>query len=195
MTLLDLCELADVKARLDITDTSKDTILGDLITAVSRAIEQYTQREYYTESRTQVFNVRRPDEALSLKAYPVTSITSVKTSTDLDFSTADPVTSTDYDVSDDDGLLVYLGAWPTGRRTVQVVYTGGIATAAATVSTSYPDLANAAIMQVCEEYLRKEAQGALQYSLSDGGGVMNREPLALLPAVKERLAYYRRLIF
>jgi hypothetical protein len=155
MTLLDLCELADVKARLDITDTSKDALLGDLITAVSRAIEQHCQREFYQESRTRVFDTRRKDEALALPAYPVSSITSVKTSTDFDFS----------------------------------------ATTASAVSSNYPDLAAAAQMQVVEEYMRKEAQGSVQYSLSDGGGALNREALKLLPAVRERLAYYRRLVF
>jgi uncharacterized phiE125 gp8 family phage protein len=195
MTLLDLCELADVKARLDITDSSKDALLGDIITAVSRAIEQHCQREFYQESRTRVFDTRRKDEALALPAYPVSSITSVKTSTDFDFSTATAIDSGDYDVDDETGLLFYLGAWPVGRRTVQVVYTGGIATTASAVSSNYPDLAAAAQMQVVEEYMRKEAQGSVQYSLSDGGGALNREALKLLPAVRERLAYYRRLVF
>lgn len=195
MTLLDLTTRAEVKGRLELdsTDSELDSLIEQQITAVSRAIEQYCDREFYEESRTEYHHVDARDQAISLRAYPIDTITTVKNDPDWDWANVTALTATDYDHDDESGL-VYFGVKLTkGRRALQVVYTGGLATAAADIITDYPDLADAATTQVAYEVKRRDSSGAYSVNLSQGGS-MNLKAVALLPGVRERLARYRRLI-
>lgn len=50
MAAVDLCTVADVKTELEISsDTSRDTVIQAVITGVSRAIHQMTEREFVCE--------------------------------------------------------------------------------------------------------------------------------------------------
>ena len=47
-------------------------------------------------------------------------------------------------------------------------------------------------MQVVEEFQRRDSQGAVTYTLSEGGGAGQQQALKLLPSVREKLAPYKR---
>jgi hypothetical protein len=192
MTLLSLCELASVKQRLNIDDTSRDTILGELIVSVSRSIEQWCNRDFYLEERTQEYSTASSTGPITLRAYPVASISSVKNTTSWDWANATALESDAYRASSDSGVLYFKGAIARGPLSLQVVYTGGLATSAADVASTYPDLAAAAEMQVVEEFQRRDSQGAVTYTLSEGGGAGQQQALKLLPSVREKLAPYKR---
>lgn len=194
MTLLPLCEIASVKVRLDITDTDSDALLTTIVNGVSAAIESYLDRKLFAEERTEYHTVADPTGPILLRSYPITAIASVKNDTSWDWGNATALDATDYDFDSESGLLHIQGRLARGPRSVQVVYTAGLATSAADVESNYPNLSVACAMQSAEEFLRKEAQGDVSFNLSDGGGTMNRSALEMLPSVVQRLAPFRRVL-
>lgn len=77
------CTLAELKARADIGDTEDDTILTQVISAVSRWIDDFCGRRFYTTSanETRYFTAEDYDQ---LKVSDIVSITTLKTDADGD---------------------------------------------------------------------------------------------------------------
>lgn len=200
---MDATTLARVKALLDISGTSHDTVLTDIIGAVSARIENFIDRPLEQTSRTEEYNVRPRQNKLFLRAYPVASITSIKIATDWDYASATAVDTSDYRVTSDNGMLhfnffpvtSYLGDnYQAAPDAVQVVYTGGLATSTANLVSAYPNIAFAADMQVVAAWRRRDTpQGN---SINTGGAsIAYEKPLAMIPDVIEALTPYRRLRF
>lgn len=55
------CTLAELQARMDIEDTADDAILEQVITGVSRHIEQYTHRKFYAATETRYYTPAAED--------------------------------------------------------------------------------------------------------------------------------------
>ena len=70
------CSLQDIKLRigLDLSDTTKDAILEAIITAVSRQIEQETQRRFWTATETRTYTAQRMDRCLIDDCLSVTTL-------------------------------------------------------------------------------------------------------------------------
>jgi hypothetical protein len=78
MAANDLITLARAKQNIQsITDASQDTLLGTLITAVSRAIEKYCRRDFVATVYDEVYN-GNGDRRLLLRQYPILSVQSVR---------------------------------------------------------------------------------------------------------------------
>lgn len=69
------CSLTRVKNRLGITDTSSDTVLGQIIEQASRMIDDHCHRHFYVEKGTRYFNGR------VLDALPIDDVLVVTTLT------------------------------------------------------------------------------------------------------------------
>ncbi len=82
--------LAEIKARLGITDTTDDTILESVVEAISRMIDDYCARHFYQSSTTRYFTAEWGD---LLRVPDLVSVSSLKT--------------------DDDGDRVYETVWAT----------------------------------------------------------------------------------
>src|SRR5438045_6367921 len=78
MAANDLITLARAKQNIQsITDASQDTLLGTLITAVSRAIEKYCRRDFVQTTYDELYN-GNGDRRLLLRQYPILSVQSVR---------------------------------------------------------------------------------------------------------------------
>src|SRR5438270_9220777 len=78
MAAIDLITLARAKQDIQsITDTSQDTLLSTLITAVSRAIEKYCRRDFVQTAYDELYN-GNGDRRLLLRQYPILSVQSVR---------------------------------------------------------------------------------------------------------------------
>lgn len=79
MAAIDLCTTTDVKTELEIgSDTSRDTLIGTVITGVSRAIHSMCEREFKTEtsgSTTRRFEVADGNYFVDLAPYDLNSDT------------------------------------------------------------------------------------------------------------------------
>jgi hypothetical protein len=78
MAANDLITLARAKQDIQsITDTSQDALLTTLITAISRAIEKYSRRDFVQTNYDELYN-GTGDRRLLLRQYPIISVQSVR---------------------------------------------------------------------------------------------------------------------
>jgi uncharacterized phiE125 gp8 family phage protein len=199
---MDATTTARVKALLDITSSTHDTVLGTMIAAASRRIENYIDRPLETTARTETYPMMPRQSVLFLRAYPVTAIASIKVSAGWDFAAATAISSSDYYVDSESGMVnfnhfpIVPGILEGGaaQNAVQVVYTAGLAADVATLISDYPDIAYAADAQVVAMWRRRDSPQGSTYSV--GGSSMTYEvPLKMVPDVVEALTPYRRLRF
>lgn len=87
------CSLAELKAALRITDNVDDTLLELSIDAASRQIDGYTERQFYPTTATRVFS---PQSATVCEIDDLSSVTTIKTSSDVDGTFDVTWTATDY---------------------------------------------------------------------------------------------------
>jgi len=76
----DLCTLAEARAFLElpVADTARDSLITTTIAAVSKAIQQYTQRELYpVGTATRVFKLPLGHYTLLLTPYDLRSVTTL----------------------------------------------------------------------------------------------------------------------
>ena len=109
MAANDLCTLSEARAFLELpsADTARDTLISTTITAISKAIQQYTQRELYpVGSATRIFKLPFGHYVLSLVPFDLRSVsTSLKLHVD---ETAATVAAADYQlqpVNNPDGMF------------------------------------------------------------------------------------------
>ena len=200
---MDATTLARVKALLDISGSSQDAVLTTMISAVSARIENFLDRPLAQTSRTEEYNIKPRQRKLFLRAYPVTTVASIKIAPDWNYGAATAVATDDYRLTSDNGLIhfnfypvtSYLGDnYEAAPDAVQITYTGGLATNTTNLISDYPNIAFAADMQVVAAWRRRDTpQGN---GINMGGSTITYEkPLAMIPDVIEALTPYRRLRF
>lgn len=137
---MNLTSVRRFRLAIGINNSEQDSILSRLVSSSSARIEDWLRRSGGIElkSRTEYLSPYADQISFSLAAYPITSITSVKIdSTGLYTGNETTLSATDYMISDDGkNLIVYpsQSVWPNNnggryvaQKTIQVVYTGGIA--------------------------------------------------------------------
>jgi hypothetical protein len=77
MATIDLCTTADVRTALELTSTDSDTLIGDLITAASRAILNRCQRELTPKTSDATRRFRVEGYRVELAPYDLRSATTV----------------------------------------------------------------------------------------------------------------------
>lgn len=87
--------LAELKARLNITDTSEDTILEAVIEAASRSIDSETGRVFYAASETRYYTA---EDYTVLFVDDLLEVTSLKSDINADRVYETEWTTTDYDL-------------------------------------------------------------------------------------------------
>ena len=198
MALVEVTTLARVKALLDmsVSVTTQDAVLNALIAGVSQRFEGFIGRPISAEARTEVYDW--PDNrrtSLFLRAYPVSSVATIKNATDWDFSAATALDAADFNVDAETGEVVFVSPLLTGTRVVQVVYTAGLAANTAALIAAHPVIASAGDLQVAAVWRRRASpQGSV--SLIPGQGSLTQESaLDLIPEVQSALWPYRRVRF
>jgi hypothetical protein len=103
----DLCTLAEARAFLELpaADTARDNLITTTIAAVSKAIQQYTQRELYpVGTATRIFKLPMGQYTLALTPFDLRSVTSLTFHAD---ETALVLTAADYQshpITNHDGM-------------------------------------------------------------------------------------------
>ena len=196
---MDLTTTARVKANLGgISSSASDSLIDGIVTDVSYRFERYMRRQVLRQAATATFPASRFSTILSLPAYPVTSITSIKYATHpSEFADATAMAATEYVLEDQDaGLVRFLVEMPLldDRRPgyLQVVYTGGMAEDTDDFIATYPDVARAADVQCAYEFQRRNSPGG--NATNDGGSTAFDGPLGLLESSRQALTPYRRIV-
>ena len=188
-----LASLTEVKAMLNATDSfPDDTVLTTILEKVSAAIESYLGREledtgsdatmYFSgDGRRRIFAVRR---------FPGVTVTSVHDSLDRSYGSGDLISSDDYAVHADEGLVEMEYPLQPGVRNVRIVYSGGYEADEETGILPVPDpIKHACILQAAEVYRRRESM--TETSVSNDLGTMSMpvtfDLMDLTPGVKRTL--------
>lgn len=194
---MDMTTIARVKALMggNITSAS-DANLTEIVEDVSSRFERYMRRQVLKQTNTETYPLRRYGSVLSLKATPVTSITSLKYTTHpSDFPDTTAMDAGLYVLENEEsGLVRFVGQMPFSSARVpgyiQAIYVGGMADDTADFIASWPDIARAADQQCAEEFRRRNTPGGNVQS--DGGTTQYNGQLDLLEGVRRTLDGYRR---
>lgn len=153
---------SSVKAIMEKTDSTHDTIITSLIQYISKNIETYCNRSFKKESRTEVFNAGRKHYFLS--APPVdSSVTLVVTLTG-----ATQTIDSQYYLWDDLGMVEFITSpTDTTPKAVSITYTGGYAETDSVLAVP-DDLKHACIEQVIFLFRRRKDIGLSSVSMPDG---------------------------
>lgn len=154
--------LANLKARLGITDAAEDSVLENIIEAISRSIDNYCGRRFYRNSadETRYYTAESPN---ILFVDDLGTITTLKTDSDGDRTYEDTWAVTDYDLDPFNASLdgrPYTAiritpngtkSFPATRKGVEIVGKFGYA------ATTPDAIDEACLIQSARIYKRKEA--------------------------------------
>lgn len=163
----DLTVVADVKTLLGISASTWDTLIQSLITAASKFIANYCDRDFCDAGSdvTEYYDGEEGNlKTLQLKKYPITSITSIGSRigsfTNPTYYTYDAATQ--YVFKPESGEVFFQFCVPRGHQNIKVVYRGGYA-----VADIPQDLALACQKLVAKEYSKRKAQGITAEHIGD----------------------------
>jgi len=200
--MIDLTTTTRVKAFLGaggtVLSTAQDTVIGQLISMYSARFEKELGREIETTERTEQYDVEEGQRLITLRAFPVVSVESIRNDLTRLFDASAEIESDLFYVDMRRGTIAF--DWTEllpGPGTLLITYTAGMTEEGATDPTAsfvenYPDLAMAVDMQVAETLRRKDRLGATNLSFQ-GGGVGYEAALKLLPEVRAALDSHRRV--
>lgn len=194
-TLLELCSITDFErypGASTLDAAGRDWVVAE-IRAFSERAEQETNRLFYFEERTFIFDVPDRMSVIQLPAFgnrtsTPASVAQVHESTDQDW-TANALTDADSYVYDDrTGMLhrKYGSVWTGGPQAVRVKWTSGFGTDLTHVPR---DLRAACVRQVAFWWQRRDSIG-LQSQGVQGGSFSVSAPGEFLPDVREVLDKY-----
>lgn len=185
--------LAQVKAAMRISDSVDDTLIETAIESASRQIDGHCERRFYTTATTRIYT---PNDSFVCEIDDLVSITSLKTSSDVDGSFDTTWAADDYQLEPLNGIAGgmdvsytqiratgdYLFPLSGGEATVQVVGTFGWAT----VPT---DIEQACIILSQRQYKRYDSP----LGVAGIGDIGIIRVSRIDPDVASILAPYRRL--
>lgn len=190
---MDLTTATRVKLRLAIDgdDTAYDTIIAQIITRVSAEVEVLMSRHVESTARTVQLDTFHIMRHISLRGYPVTTLTSVHNDVDRNFGSDTLIAAADYYTDTGAGLLWFDVTLSSARGGLQVIYTGGMATSAANFITAYPDIAEAVDQRVAQLWQRRNEVGLS--SVGGGQGNISAQTIDWIPDALAVVMSYRRL--
>lgn len=186
--------IAKVKERQEIRTTTGDGVIGTVIIAVSRLIDDYCRRKFYASTQTRSYTAAPGGYCLLLDEDLLT-ITSLKTDVDGDRTYETTWATTDYDLgppnNGTDGLPywyirrapfsgLFFPGWPLG---VQIVGSWG-----------YSATTPAAVSEAClaQVELQMRAPDVAMGESGQGPTLVQMRGVGLHPFVKRLLDPYRR---
>ena len=166
-----------------------------LIQMVSAHIEKLLCRETEATTYTEYLSPGEGQGWFSLKAYPITTLTSVTHDPDRDFDDSnDILDSDDYTHDPDTGELFIDGeSLSAGNRTLKVVYDGGMAADTAAFITAYPDLAGATDMTVAHTF--QQVGNASVTTVDDGLTSTTVRPVVIPAQARSIIESHKRRLF
>ena len=125
---MQLTSVPRTKASLGISDSKEDGLLGRAVAAASSRVEAYLRRADALElkERTETISATLGQRKFYLRAYPITSVSSVKyDSTGL--FTGSESTVTGFQITEDRAVVLPSGIPFVSPNSVRIVYTAGLA--------------------------------------------------------------------
>lgn len=192
-----ICTLADIKDRLGIAKSDNDAVIKRIIINIESVFDSFTGRNLIQPASDIIEYYTGGSAYITLKRYPIISITTVKEAVDYDYVNADAlIADCDYRLIAQRGCLYRIyDKWSELPDCVQVVYRGGYVPAGQTIGTGETqlpdDIREAAIEQGSFIFKRRDDIGLSGVGFS-GGSYNIFSAMDLLPQVKNILNKYVR---
>ncbi len=174
-----------------------DARLQALITRVTGAFERELDRYVEAKARTEQRDVASGQRHFSLPGYPVSALASVKFDHTRAFSGSETTLAADrYYIplnQRDEHLLFIEDVLYTGRGVLQVTWTGGMGVDTDSVIAAYPELSDAATLEVANLWQRRDTLS--QVAHASGADNITYAPLKLLPETMRRLHLRKRVAY
>lgn len=152
------------------------TFVDQLIAGVSKGVEKELRRHAESKSRTVNRDVSRHSRSVSLRGYPIASVTSIKNDSSRQFASGTEIDSDLFYIDADAGVIDFDFELQWGPGALEVIYTGGMATGAdaealtAAFIAAYADLVLAIDQQIYYLWKRRDNPGVINLNPSDFGG-------------------------
>lgn len=179
----DLCSRTNLKSYLGLTGTGHDDTLDMLIDAASEAIESYCRRSFGVTAHVEYHDGGH--DRIVLRHRPVTALTGLWDDLAREFSDSSEITSDDYVLDSDLGILhLDAGTFAEGIRNVKVSYSAGY-------STIPDDLSQACILLAAAWFNQGRAggDGLRAQTLAGVAHQFGQQPLP--ESVRQLLSSYR----
>jgi len=187
---MDLTTLAKVqtldKSYVDATQETLDMI-EMLITSVSAMVEKYLDRTILIGTYTEKFNLTSYCNPFLVKAWPITSVTSVVND---DYTI--PSSDIEYEAGRKDRVAINDNILLAGYGRLTITYTGGMATDTADFVANFPDIEMEVIKQVLFEAARVKTVGVKSITIDEQTTTL--ETNNLLPSTRRLLNSYKRKV-
>ena len=205
MATIDLCNIDDVlrspvfaEYQDGVTEPTADVreYMQQAILAVSDEAETVTGRWLKRDTYTETLDPEPGWRVLQLRAYPITSVTSITVSAlDGTFPAANAFAATDYAIlqqgrSGQVGLRLGAVGLAWGVASIRVVYVGGLAVLPENLPA---DLRLAAVEQVAY-VVRRASTAHLTSEAQQGGSATFYRATALMPSVAAVFDHYRLML-
>ena len=192
--LLELTTLEEVKALLEFEDNVRDIVLIKLIKDVSAEIEMFLNRSTaIVTNAVEYFDVPQYGAKLFLRAYPITSVTTLWNTTDRTYDSTTVVDSDNYYVDKQHGAITVDKQYLLmGAGAVKIQYTGGMASTTATFLRDYRGLASAIATEVMYRFQRNAEIGLIAAS-GGGSNITLQTRTQFHPSVETVLQEHRRI--
>lgn len=187
---MSLDTLSNVKARLGITTSADDTLLGLLQDTADAAIANYCNRDFAGGTFTEYYS--GGSEFIHLRNFPVTSVTSVKLDSTRNFGAETVVSTDDYVVQTDRGVIQSVaGAFlPSEPQVLQVVYATATSSVPADVKEAYSRLVGHGYRRVKTD-VAANFQNVMQQKYGETFVIFGKPDNCLPDDVTSLLAPYR----
>jgi hypothetical protein len=188
---MDLTTATLVETHLGEDNPTTGTLIGKLINQYSEAAETIMARETTLATYTETLDVEGGQQVFSLKAFPVTTVSSVALDTTWSWPTTSVIDSSYYRARGSN-LRFRDYALTPGVEALQVIYLGGMATTAASFAASFPEISEAIAEQVAYHHERRNSLGATSIQYGGEGSSSYTGAITWLPLVKATLLRHRR---
>lgn len=193
---MDLVTIEDVRSLLGPNfGVQGDQALLELISSVSGEVETWLDRKVFTTTYTEQLDIRYGEWKFYLRAYPVTSVTSVHNDYDRVFPASTLISTTDYYVDLANGVLnLDRATLSTGVGVLKIVYVGGMALTTAAFKAAFPDISGAVAMEVAARWIRKNHPTVTNASLGNTA-VTVVQKTQFLDGVEKALEPHQRIVY
>jgi len=192
---MELVRLEQVKALLKIKeiDTEADETIQEIVADVSAEVESFLDRDILIQTdKEETFDIEPGQYRFSLRAYPITTLTSVWNDYNRSFGSSTLLSASGYTVNKRTGYLtVDRFVLTPGYGVLKAKYTGGMATDTVSFISAYPAVVSAVTMETAYRYQRRFNLGLIAATVQ-GGSVTLAAKTQFLPAVEAVLWNFKR---
>jgi hypothetical protein len=199
--VVDLTTVERVKALMGYLPENDDAdqVLASLVRSVSAEMERALDRKVEIAERIALLSPEAGQRVFPLHAWPILSVASVTEDYTHRAFTGDTAVVLEADVDfavDSVNGLLHVDRWAlrAGKSSLQVVYTGGMATDTDGFVVDYPDLAAAADAQVVYQFRQRESIGKTNMQVQGVGVGFTPTAKGFQDQVEAAIARYRRVI-